>query len=264
MSNPGFTSTFYGSRDRQVTWSGIGIADEEFDAFMARDVALRLYDKPWRTEFEAHLRGLTNTGFANESLNLFLDVEVPEEYGWAIGESIAEAYLTRKHKVTWPWNMRRDKRNPDANLQGADLVGFIDTGEEVRLVFGEVKTSSSAKTPPNVMGGKHGMVSQIENLILDERLARSLISWLLARCKGTEYEALFNRAVNLFFASGNKVATFFGVLVRDTSPAEEDLRKGGTHLAGIVQIPAICHLIAIYLPCTVEELPMRISAGGGS
>ncbi|NCC61037.1 MAG: hypothetical protein EOM12_08860 [Verrucomicrobiae bacterium] len=56
-------------------------------------------------------------------------------------EALAEAWLEKEHKVIWPWNMERDKRNANASLPGADLVGFVENGSEIRLILGEVKSS---------------------------------------------------------------------------------------------------------------------------
>ena len=39
--------------------------------------------------------------------------------------------------MKFPWNSDRDKRTPKASLPGADLVGFIENGDEVVLVLGE-------------------------------------------------------------------------------------------------------------------------------
>ena len=39
--------------------------------------------------------------------------------------------------MKFPWNSDRDKRTPKASLSGADLVGFIENGDEVVLVLGE-------------------------------------------------------------------------------------------------------------------------------
>jgi hypothetical protein len=253
----------YEAQDGLVTWRGVSMADgDTFNAFMANDVASRLNDVDGRSEFEAHLRGLANTGFARDSLNEILAAEVPEERNWAVGEAMAEAYLVRKHQVTWPWNMERDKRTPKASLPGADLVGFETIGEQSRLVLGEVKTSTDANTPPNVMNGRSGMVHQIDNLATNLSLINQLLRWLLPRCKGTRHEASFNMAITLFLNSGNKAIALFGVLVRDTQPNEQDLRPRGQALAQKLQSPTTCHLVALYLPCAITDLPRLVSGGG--
>jgi len=264
MTSLAFTAVNYENQSQQVSWRGVSLEDgNRFDTFLVNDVASQLRDEEGSSEFEAHLRSLVNTGFARDSLDVILAADVPEERDWAVGEAMAEAYLASEHDITWPWNMERDKRNPKASLPGADLVGFRITDGKVQLALGEVKTSTDVNAPPGVMNGRNGMVHQIDNLANNLSLICQLLKWLLPRCKGTEYETSFNTAVSLFLVSGNKAIVLFGVLIRDTQPDERDLRARGQHLAGKLQDPTICHLIAIYLPCAIPELPARV-AGGGS
>ena len=263
MKYPTLSTINYEAQNRQVSWRGVCMTDGDgFDAFMATDVASRLHDKEGTNDFEAHLRGLANTGFARDSLNEILAAQIPEERCWAIGEAMAEAYLGREHEITWPWNMERDKRTPKASLPGADLVGFEENGDGVRLALGEVKTSTDKNTPPNVMSGRSGMTHQIDNLAHDLALITQLLRWLLPRCKGTAHEDSFNAAITLFLDSGNKAIALFGVLVRDTQPNELDLKTRGQTLAGTLQAPTSCQLVAIYLPCAIRDLPARVSGGG--
>ena len=262
MTKATFTTPSYQGQDRQISWIGICMDDgDNFSEFMTNDVASRLYDEEGRTAFEHHLRDLATTEFARNNLNAILTAEVPEERSWAIGEAIAEAYLAHEYQITWPWNMERDKRNPQASLPGADLVGFRVCDEGVCLVLGEVKTSTDANTPPSVMRGRSGMTNQIDNLANNLSLIFQLLKWLLPRCKGTAHEESFNVAVRLFLDSGNTTVALFGVLIRDTQPNVLDLQASGTFLAGKLQNPTICHLVAIYLPCAIADLPSRIMGG---
>jgi len=265
MAGTGMKTIIYANQDRQVSWHGVSMADgAAFNSFIASDVASRLYDEEGTNEFETHLRGLANTGFANNSLDEILAAEIPEERSWAVGEAMAEAYLGRQNDVIWPWNMERDKRTPNASLPGADLVGFEINGENVRLVLGEVKTSGDTNAPPNVMYGRSGMKHQIDNLASNLGLINRLLKWLQPRCKGTKYETHFNVAITLFLNSGNKAVALFGVLIRDTKPNELDLQARGQSLADTLQEPSTCQLIALYLPCAIAILPALVSGGESS
>lgn len=262
MTESVFETIDYEARCRQVSWQGISMAEGDgFESFMTTRVALRLHDEKEADEFEAHLRGLPSTGFDAESLREILAAERPEERDWAVGEAMAEAYLERKHDITWPWNMKRDMRTPKASLPGADLVGFEVKGTAVRLTLGEVKTSADTNTPPGVMNGRGGMKHQIDKLASDLGLIAQLIKWLWPRCKGTANETAFDAAVKCFISSGNKAIALFGVLIRDTQPNELDLQARGRNLADSLQPPATCQLIALYLPCMIADLAERLSGG---
>ncbi len=262
MNQSSFAVIIYKGEDRQVTWRGIKMEDKQnFDTFITRDVASRLYDAEEHNEFVTHLQGLANTDLAQESLNDILSAQVSEERDWAIGESLAEAYLHKAYQVIWPWNMERDKRHPDASLPGADLIGFRSEGGDTRFVLGEVKSSTDVNTPPGVMNSRSGMIHQIDNLANDLSRIWQILKWLWPRCKGTENENLFNEAVKLFVNSGNKAVTLIGVLIRDTEPNERDLKPRGQTLAKTLKNPTLCHLMAIYLPCAIADLPSRLQGG---
>ena len=235
-----------------------------FASFMANDVASRLHDESGANDFKMQLRSLATTGFAVDSLEAILAAEVPEERDWAVGEAMAEAYLTRTRNISWPWNMERDKRTPKASLPGADLVGFEINGDDIRLALGEVKTSGDASTPPNVMNGRSGMAHQIDSLASGLRLISQLLKWLWPRCKNTVHAPSFNTAVTALLRSGNKDIALFGVLIRDTVPNEHDLQSRGHSLAKILHDPSSCQLIALYLPCAITDLTALVSGGSAS
>ena len=252
----------YGDTQNVTVWEGVCLSEgTKFNDFMVTEVASRLHDDAGTTELKSHLASLASTGFAQENLQAILEAEHPEERDWAVGEALAEAWLSREHGVVWPWNMERDKRTPLASLPGADLVGFVTQGKETRLALGEVKCSSDSNTPPNVMTGRNGMTRQLEALATEIGLLHTLIRWLQPRCRGNDAEPHFNAAISVLLKSGNKAISLFGVLVRDTQPDERDLRSRGQHLGGIVQAPAKCHLLAIYLPCSIASLPVRVQGG---
>ncbi len=103
MTEADFGNICYEGLDRQVSWQGISTAQEEaFDSFLINDVASRLHDEEGAIDFETTLRGLANTGFAHKSIDKILAAEIPEQREWAIGEAVAEAYLSLCHNVIWP------------------------------------------------------------------------------------------------------------------------------------------------------------------
>ncbi|MGM0981867.1 MAG: hypothetical protein ACQEXG_00375 [Pseudomonadota bacterium] len=257
-----FISECYADQDRQVSWTGVQINDgDAFTQFLTTEVAARVHDEEGSTEFEAHLRGLATTGFQQESLRALLDAAPEEDRDWAIGEALAEVHLSQEHGVEWPWNMERDKRTPMASLPGADLVGLMADGDGAILALGEVKCSSEAKNPPQVMYGRSGMTNQLDKLADDLGLIHTLLGWLFPRCKGTPHQSKFNHAVKRLLGSGNKAIVLFGILIRDTEPNPQDLCSRGHHLAGRLQTPTSCRLKALHLPCPISNLPARIDRG---
>lgn len=147
---------YSGSKD-SAQWSGVAVSDEDrFESYMADRVGARVEDDEAHDPFAAELFGMATTGMATEFVESLLR-SVPEETPWAIGEALAECILAddETREICWPWNLVRDRRTPRASLPGADLVGFCKEGEDVVLLFGEVKTSSDVRTPPQVMNGTY-------------------------------------------------------------------------------------------------------------
>lgn len=159
-------------------------------------------------------------------------------------------------------NMERDKRTPKASLPGADLIGFEIQNGVISLVLGEVKTSSDLNAPPTVMNGRSGMQHQLNRLASDLSLISQLLKWLLPRCKGTQHETHFKEAIARFLASGNRAIALFGVLIRDTTSNELDLKARANSLAATLNEPSTCRLIALYIPCSIADLPKRVMEGG--
>ncbi len=259
-----FYKEVYQNTHHCVSWVGLKYKDnEQFSAFLTTKVANRLDDTEGNTEFHNHLRGLDLTGLGKTALAEVLNAKQPEERSWAAGEALAEAFLEKEKSVVFPWNMERDKRNPYASLSGADIVGFIGEGEKCRFALGEVKSSSEKRYPPQLMSGRSGhMGHQLDSLANDLTKIYQLLKWLLPRVKNSPYKASYDTASSSFFNSNNKSVAIFGVLIRDTSPNENDLFSRGTALRNKFTQPTTCNLIALYLPWPISELPKKIRSGG--
>lgn len=258
--------TAYQSAQGCVSWQGVRAHEgDEFNALLQGRVAARLNDIEGGEAFTGHLRGLSLTGMGQTALEEVLAAEVPETRDWAAGEALAEAVLEAHHDVVLPWNTERDKRNPFASLPGADVVGFQRDGGTHRLALGEVKCSSEAKSPPQVMSGRSGgLTHQIDNLASNLGTICQLLKWLLPRVKHTAHEPAFNSACTRFFDSERRDLALFGVLVRDQQVRESDLQARGQQLADRLQAPTHCCLIALYLPWPIAQLPQAIVQGGAT
>ncbi|EIB6895028.1 hypothetical protein OHW01_12280 [Acinetobacter baumannii] len=259
-----FLHSHYEDHEPCVSWQGIGLLDGESCVdFFLNEVKQRVEDTEGKEEFADHLRGLALTGMAKESLEAFLTAGEVEPLDWAVGEALAEAYLIKQHNIIFPWNMEREKRNIHASTAGADIVGFVEKDGSFSLVFGEVKTSSELKFPPQVITGRSGLYHQLDELAHDLTKIRQLLLWLLPRIKtsGIFVEA-YNKACEAFFSSQFKAITLFGILIRDTSPNPNDLASRGQKLRSTLTPPTQCHLIALHLPFTIEDLVKRVNSGG--
>lgn len=252
----------YSGANGQVEWNGISLSDlDAFKAVLCGQVMSRIDDAEMMESLERDLMALAQTDFDVAQIKTLLESEQPEERDWAIGEAIAECLLESQCSAVWPWNGARDKKTPLASLPGADLVGLICENGTYRLLFGEVKTSTDANCPPNVMYGRSGMIHQIDELATKLNELLQVIKWLYARCKGLPYENEFLAAMQVFVSSGLKDIRLYGVLVRDTSPAEKDLSGRGATIAKSLAAPTTLKLHAYYLPCKISELPALMKGG---
>jgi hypothetical protein len=258
-----FLHQHYLDSDTCVSWQGIGLLDGETCVdFFLNDVKQRLEDTEGKAEFDDHLRGLALTGMDNECIESFLSIGGVEPLDWAVGEALAEAYLIKQHNIIFPWNMEREKRNIHASTAGADIVGFVEKDGNFSLVFGEVKTSAEIKFPPQVITGRSGLYNQLDGLAHDLAKIRQLLLWLHPRIKTSSYVDTYNKACGAFFNSQYKAITLFGILIRDTTPNAQDLASRGKKLRKALSPPTQCHLIALHLPFSIEDLVKRVKSGG--
>ena len=264
-------TTAYSGAQGSARWRGATVTDgAAFRRYMRSRVSARVHDTAHRAGVEDALRGLASTSMETAFVESFLKAAPPIN-SWEIGEALAECVLADDAtvKACWPWNSARDRRTPRASLPGADLVGFCRVGDEVLLLFGEVKTSSDPATPPGVMTGRTGMTTQLERLATDGGLQFALVNWLFARCQDPVHEDLFRLASERFIASSGRALVVAGVLVRDTQPNALDLQSRAASLAatinaggggaGTVDANTRVELIALYAPIPINDWPELVS-----
>jgi hypothetical protein len=246
-----YTINYFGTSGSSV-WRGRSFHDAELFKHFIRDVvAPRIKDA--EESFEDDIRGLATTKMATEFVERLLKT-VPKPKTWEIGEALAECALQydSEHDVRWPWNTVRDRRTPRASLPGADLVGFCCQGETVRLLFGEVKTSSDPHTPPQVMYGGSGMTWQLEEDAIRLDIHCTLLEWLHARCGSPLYRELYERAIGRYLESEGKDFLLVGVLIRDTRPNERDIKGRAEYLGKRLSAPTCVEMITWYLPILIK------------
>lgn len=253
---------YSGSHDA-ARWFGRQVSDAAaFSGYVCGRVRARVDDSDAQDPFAAELRGMATTGMATEFVERLLRA-VPEEKSWAVGEALAECVLADDgtRTVCWPWNSVRDRRTPRASLPGADLVGFCKEGDTVLLLFGEVKTSSDASTPPNVMNGSGGMAWQLEEEATKLDVQHALLKWLRARCEALEHRDLYRAAVQRYVSSIGKEILLVGILLRDTDPNELDVTSRAKALAKKLAHPTRIEITAWYLPVPIKDWPALLHGG---
>ncbi|EMK9533246.1 hypothetical protein ABNA15_004568 [Escherichia coli] len=225
----------YKSEQGCVSWQGHCVQkDCVFNDFLQGPVAARLNDTTDHDALTEHLRELSLTGMGHDSLEEVLAAEVPETRDCAVGKALAEAVLEALHDVVLPWYTECGKRNPFASLPDANIVGFQRDDESHQLSLGEVKCSSATLSPPQLISGRSSMTHQLDTLASNLANLCLLLKWLLSWGKSTEHETAFNNACTRYFNSGNRDLVLFGILIRDQSVNETDLRARCRSLAGRV------------------------------
>ncbi|MHC6071173.1 hypothetical protein [Ralstonia solanacearum] len=224
----------------------------DYDACLAmfrEEVRERAFDITANAAFSAKLVGYAETGMSAKWVQTKLQAPSSDNTPfWEIGEAVAECYLAAEHQAYWPWNKARDKKEWSESLPGADLVGFVPDDDGYRLVLGEVKSSSDADAPPNVMYGRSGMNHQLLELVNDHEKMRSLLYWLQHRVQGHAIaEEAFDNAASRYVRSCGGDMLVTGVLVRDQPPREADLEARASKLAAAAKSTKDVLLVALYL-----------------
>ena len=220
------------------------------DAALDSDVRALVQDATGAKKAAALTATLNLTGFQTGNLNAVLHSGSPPK-DWEVGEAYGEAYLVAHKQCHFPWSDRWDERKDKSSLPGSDLVGLQETGTpkspSFRFAFGEVKTSTEKKCPPGVMYGKEGLKKQMEDLRDQQEIRNTLVRYLTMRAQGADWEDKFKVALVRFLTESTDVV-IFGVLIRDVSPDERDLKTRSQNIAK--KHPAKMHieLLAIYLP----------------
>lgn len=184
-------------------------------------------------------------GFDTSSLQAQVQ-NPPMAKDWEIGEAFAEVMLEDKFDASFPWRPSWDKRTPRASLPGPDMPGF-HRKERPRFLFGEVKSSSEAKSPPQVAhSGDDCLCQQVKRLMLSPSHRQQLIEWLLVRTKESAgWQPIFDEALKQY-ATGD--ACICGVLVRGGLPPNPDDMSGVQDELSAVSCAYDIILHVFYLP----------------
>ena len=211
---------------------GISYSEDNLNQ-SAQIVADICFDTRGQEDFENYILSLRDTGFRP------INAVFSKIRDWQVGEGFAEAYLTAHFECCFPWSNNRDLKNPNSSPTGADMVGF----HQGQFAFGEVKTSTEQKYPPQVTSKKgDGLNTQLKKLCHDHDGRWVLVQYLYHRVKSTtEYQEAC-----IAYLKDNKNFYVFGVLVRDVEPKIDDWNHLKKHLE--VHGQNRVSLVTLYLP----------------
>ncbi|MDD5015496.1 MAG: hypothetical protein PHW73_10465 [Atribacterota bacterium] len=211
-----------------------GIAYSEYDLNQsAQIIAAICFDAHGLEDFNNYILSLNDTGFSP------IRTILPKVRDWQVGEGFAVAYLETHFSCYFPWSNNRDLKNLNSSQTGADMVGF----HQCQFAFGEVKTSTEQKYPPQVTSKKNdGLNAQLIKLCHGHDGRWVLIQYLYHRMKGSKE---FKEACRVYLEDTHNFYVF-GVLVRDVEPKLNDWNYLKKHLE--VHVQNRVSLIALYLP----------------
>jgi len=237
-------------------YKGVSFSDIEYKELLKNEVKDKLLDTPQRNEMISNLKALkSETGF-EVSERLLLDIQYLQNpkvdvQDFRIGEAFAEICLEKHFNCHFYWNELRDARNPKGNKTGADLVGFIEIGNEILFLFGEVKTSSEQKSPPQVMTNPTGIENQLRDLYRDQNKRFNLILYIQSKIgvsNNINFQNDFNEAIKNYYRQNEGKYMLYGILVRDTTDVNEnDVKVSYNKLKNEMLDHIGLRLLAIYV-----------------
>jgi len=239
-------TVLYTTGDLPCTGVGIKWSSEELNSALKGRIATVFFDDEGSTIVDEIMSDISETQFEFHQLRRHLtDSERIEN--WRVGEVIADVWLTDHRHCYFPWPAQRDIRKSGSSLPGADLVGLHTDRQGDQLVFGEVKTSSSAKYPPTVMDGHTGLRKQIVDLRDNDLKRDQLLVYLSHRANGSNWIKRFQRAATRYLSNKSDVQ-LFAFLVRDVSPNQSDATMFVNRLGQDCPESMKIELVVLYLP----------------
>jgi len=250
--------TIYEITNGCTSYQGIALKDK-FKEYLSSRVRERFYDIKGIESLIEEFKNVPSTGFEEQLLIDIFSTSFSIE-SWKIGEVLAECYLEDFEKAKIYYTSSRDTKNPKANPQGADIVGFIDVDKGTTIfLFGEVKTSREKRSPPRIMTAKSGMIDELSNIKNDPGLRNALIKWLGFKVKtlgkDDPFKIDYQRALKVYIRERAMNKYFiFGILIRDTNPRDTDLKSTYESLKNNCSIEMGLKLIALYIPIPIEDM----------
>lgn len=252
------------SKNPNRGYDGIEFSEKYINSAFKKEIKEKLLDSDHTTRLVDEFKDVSTTGFDDKVLvDIFsLDKAITEHEPFRVGEAFTEHILEDEYNVRFHYNELRDARNPLGNKTGADLIGFIDINKETIFVFGEVKTSSDPSAPPQVLYGETGMIKQLEDIASDKTKRGILLRYIAGKVVDLPdthpFRIDFKVSLAHYRKSNQKKFKLFGVLVRDTSPNEQDLSARYKAILNEIEKETSLKLLALYMPFKKEVWNKKI------
>lgn len=174
-----------------------------------------------------------------------------------IAEVIAYEAVEKIHGAVIPAERIREKEVPGLPTRGLDLLGLLPP-PTLSLVVSEVKASSSAASPPGVVGsGKDSLHSQTKAMVQDlDRLLVEL-NWCLKHCRDDELRGLVAQAM-LLISFGQLPIVAVPVLVRPADKQQSPSDYGCFRDDPSGYPPAAIQFCVARIEGTLEELAAAV------
>ena len=236
--------TAYNHSQKRHRYRGLVLKNPEFNKYLQTRVNARFYDSKGKTDLRKKLDGIKSSKFDPDFLKLmFEDNDPPRD--WEIGEKISECFLEDHCNCIFPYNDKRDAKNPGSNLPGADLVGFVKIDNKILFLFGEVKTSDQDQYPPSVVYGKEGLINQLKEIRDKPNKRMDLIKWLGHKPESSKDDNEWTKAVISYTTNEFKI---FGVMIRGVTPDERDLKLIFKEITSNIKDEPYLELLSLYIP----------------
>ena len=249
----------YAENEGNVTIEGKYTSSSDFKRYLQITFQKELRYYLGDTNFDELINNLSDTGFDTSTLETVLASQ-PGLTSWEWGECFAYDQVEKHLGINIPWPPFWDRRLRRASLPGADIIGLKDEGNNIIFVFGEIKTSSQEKYPPDVMTKPNdGLIDQIKRLASRETI-KDHIQWLSLRAEGKDWKEDFNKALK-YYVQHDIGYIIIGLLIRDTLPNVHDLKCVLEKLRTF-EITTICY--GFYLPFKINNCIAMCFNGGGN
>lgn len=214
------------ARSGSHSYSGLAIADSEDLSALARKLHDILADATTTDTILNNFETLGLAGFSDERLNEIANLDLPSSHftKWRTGEALAQVLLEENYSCWIPFSKEANTTNFNTSTTGIDLLGIAtDTAGNMLLLFAEVKTSSEAVSPPQIVHSskKDCLTNQLKDIIKNKNKRDDHMRYL-AKEFGTSHPEI-NRFVEAVRAYMDDKYAIYGLVVRDTDPNKDDL-----------------------------------------